>query len=1384
MIALFSKINKDTKYFTRHLKKLLIVYLFCFAQIANSQSNLIFKHLTADEGLSISSVISIAQDSAGFMWFGAKYALNKYDGQSIKIYKKNSNKQNSIGYHEFIRVILTDRTNHLWIGSNSGLDRYDPINDNFEKIFANVNVTCIFLDKENNIWVVTEKGLTCFEKGNPHKPIDIKIKSTSFIIQKENNYNTIYKDISGSIWVGTRLNGLLKGKMKNGEFIVEQMFNTADGMLTENYINCIEEDKNNNIWVGTRYGGLNRIDPVSGKSINFTHSNTISNSIASNNIRKIKVAKDSSIWVATQNGLSIISNKTFGITNYRSEANSENSLSQNSLYDIVEDRQGCMWVASYFGGVNIIYSNSTPFKIFKHSLDKNSISSNIISDIKEDGSHNLWIGTEAGGLNYYNRAENKFTHFENNINDKKSISSNLVKSILIDKKENVWVGTSLGGINLFSPNNGTFQSFKYDYRDSVILNFDDVNCMLEDNIKRFWVGTGKGLYLFDKEKKTLKKIIINAKGFTLNNDNIYSLFEDNEKNVWIGAERGIFRLENAVKELEGITKIKSSNLFSEHINCFKQDSKGRIWIGTFQGGLSLYDKKSNGFKTFSQQDGLCSDNIIGILEDENGFLWLSTDKGLCKCKPEEKYYRNYNMQDGLPTNEFNLSSYLRTSNGEMFFGGFNGFVSFFPNLIKENDKKPSVVFTGIKLFNNPIVINGEDGILKKNINYTDTISFRHYQNIFSINFSCLNYIKPTKNYYAYKLEGFEKDWNYVNVPSATYTNLSAGVYVLLVKASNNDRVWNNIPTKLTIIILPPPWKTWWAYLIYFLVISSIIYFITNFIRARAQLKQDLYHEHLLNERQEYVHQMKLDFFTNISHELRTPLTLIKGPIDMLMDIYEEEGQSKKLLLNIKQNSDRLIRLVGELMDFRKSESGHLVLHHSENDIIQFIKEIYVIFSLLAEKKEIDYQFDAPNKKLMLFFDKVQMEKVIFNLLSNAFKYVPDKGKITISISELPNNEVSITVTDNGKGISEENLTKVFDNFFQVDEHTATLGTGIGLAFSRSIVDMHKGRISVTSNSDTNQTQRVTCFTVVLLKGNEHLDKHSILSTLVDDKNNEKYLFKNEFDSLFPKENTNEIKDEDQIHHAKHTLLVVEDNEEIRTFIKDVLSNQFIIKEAENGKMGLEIALEEIPDIIISDVMMPEMNGMDLCSRLKKDERTSHIPVILLTARTAYIHQVNGLEIGADDYITKPFDVKILSLKLENLLKARENIRKKYVKRISVEPKFTDLETPDDLFIEKLSHLIEENMANPDFGVEQLAKALFMSRSVLYKKVAALTDMTVADYIKTYRLKKAAHLIKQNNLSITDIAFELGFGNRKYFSLEFKKHFGVSPSAYNDMNIGE
>ena len=1382
MIDLFSAIDKYiyTKYLKMYLKKLLIVCLLGFSQIANSQSNLIFKHLTANEGLSISSVISVAQDSTGFMWFGAKYALNKYDGQSIKIYKNNSNGKNGIGYHEFIRVILTDRTNHLWIGSNMGLDRYDPVNDTFEKVFSNVNVTSIFLDLENNIWVATEKGLTLFEKGNTKNPIDIQIQSSSFKISRENNYNIIYQDHSGKMWLGTRINGLFMGTIKNHGFIIEKVYNKNNKLLADNYINCIEEDKENQIWIGTKYGGLNRIEPNSGKSINFFHSNLINSSIASNNIRKVRVAKDSSIWVATQNGLSIISPKTLTISNYRSDANSENSLSQNSLYDIVEDRQGCMWVGSYFGGVNIIYSNSAPFKVFKHSQDNNSISSNIISDIKEDRFHNLWIGTEAGGLNYYNRSTDKFTHYENNVNDKNSISSNLVKSILIDKQENIWVGTSLGGINLFSPKSKIFQGIGHDNKDSGILSLDDVNCMLEDNIKRFWVGTGKGLYFFEKENRTLKKISINTKGFTINNDNIYSLFEDNENNIWIGAENGIYKLANGLKELTGIIKVKSTNLLSDHINCFKQDSKGRIWLGTFQGGLGLYDKKNNRFKTYTQQDGLCSDNILGILEDDNGYLWLSTDKGLCKCNPEKHYYRNFNMQDGLPSNEFNIGSYLKTSNGEMFFGGYNGFVSFFPHEIKENEINPRVVFTGIKLFNNPILINGEDGILKKNINYTDTISFRHDQNIFTINFSCLNYIKPLKNSYAYKLEGFEKDWNYVNVPTATYTNLSAGVYVLLVKACNNDRVWNNVPTKLTIIILPPPWKTWWAYLIYTIVIGTIIYFITNFFRARAKLKKDLYHEHLLNERQEYVHQMKLEFFTNISHELRTPLTLIKGPIDMLLDIYREEGQSNKLLLNIKQNSDRLIRLVGELMDFRKSEAGLLVLHHSENDIVQFIKEIYVTFSLLAEKRKIDYQIDVPDKQVMLFFDKVQMEKVIFNLLSNTFKYVPDGGKITISVFEQPSNEVSIAVTDNGRGISEDNLAKIFDNFYQVDDQIATLGTGIGLAFSRSIVDMHKGRISASSIQATHHTHGVTCFTVVLLKGKEHLDKHSIIVNLAE--TNDQTLLKKDLEYFVPEMITQE--NDNDAPPPKHTLLVVEDNEEIRTFIKESFCKNFIIKEAENGKIGLEIALEEIPDIVISDVMMPEMNGMDLCSRLKNDERTCHIPVILLTARTAYIHQVNGLEIGADDYITKPFDVKILSLKIENLLKARENIRKKYVKRISIEPKFTDLETPDDFFIEKLSQLIEENISESDFGVEQLAKALFMSRSVLYKKVAALTDMTVADYIKTYRLKKAAYLIKQNKLSITDIAFELGFGNRKYFSLEFKKYFGVSPSAYNDVNIGD
>lgn len=811
-----------------------------------------------------------------------------------------------------------------------------------------------------------------------------------------------------------------------------------------------------------------------------------------------------------------------------------------------------------------------------------------------------------------------------------------------------------------------------------------------------------------------------------------------------------------------------------------KDSKDRLWIGTDGGGVNYYNPITDKFYALNEQEKLTDDVIHAIIEDEQGDIWLSTDNGLYRLHfkgfdfpftSKNVLVKHYNADDGLASNQFQTNASLRLKNGELLFGGINGLTSFFPDRLIKNKMKPKVAFTDFLIRNKPALVDSANSPLKKSITFSDQVELKYDEGYITIKFAALNFINPEKNKYAYKMEGISgDDWHYSGTQrEANYTNLSPGKYVFKVKAANNDGLWNAEPITLKITVLPPWWQSWWAFVIYAVIAYYIVITIYRFQKNRLNLKRELYLEHLEKERQEELHQMKIDFFTNISHEIRTPLTLILGPLEKLLTGAGLNATVHRQLYQVQQNASRLMRLVTELMDFRKAESGHMKLSFSACNIVQFAEEIYLSFQNLAEDKQIDYRFESEVAKLEVFFDKDHLEKVVFNLLSNAFKFTPENGKIILHIAQIE-NEVKLQVIDNGKGISESNINQLFTKFFQVyNDEVANSGYGIGLALSKNIVELHKGTISVTSNT-ADPENRKTTFTVVLPLGSAHLGSNTIIPEYMNSDNPVHYYLQSAANDIIaaPKE---------EVGEKKYTLLVIEDNVELRNFIIESFEQHYRVLQAKNGLDGLEIALEQLPDLIISDVMMPEMDGLELCRRIKSDERINHIPVILLTARAAYIHQINGYEKGADAYITKPFSIQILALNVKNILGTKEATRQKFVRDILLNPEPVKVETPDDRFLAKLMKVIEENIDNSEFDVTALTVEVGMSKTVLYKKVQAITNLSVADLIKTVRLKQAAYLLEQNQMGIAEIAFAVGFNDRKYFSKEFKKQYEMSPSEY-------
>jgi signal transduction histidine kinase/DNA-binding response OmpR family regulator len=865
----------------------------------------------------------------------------------------------------------------------------------------------------------------------------------------------------------------------------------------------------------------------------------------------------------------------------------------------------------------------------------------------------------------------------------------------------------------------------------------------------------------------------------LSSEGVTSLFIDAHNNLWIGTMSGLnVKAPNATTFKRFMNDPQDASSISDnYILCTFQDSHGRIWIGTRGHGLNLISKNWETFMHIGTAEGLAGNSIYGIQEDKKGYLWISTENGLTKLNPADFSVQNYNRSDGLVCKEFNANSYCQDTFGNLYFGGYNGVVVFNPETISKNVTVPNLSFVNLRLFNDDVAVNQNGGILKQDLNYTNDLTFEYDQNVFAVEFAVLNYINSSKNKFAYKLIGFEDQWNISDKPVAMYMNLSPGTYTLQVKGSNNDGLWNETPISLKLNILPPLWKTWWAYSIYISIFLGLLYAWARISRRRMKLEHDLELEHLESKKQEELHQAKLSFFANIVHEIRTPLTLMTSPVDKLLAHYPGDAFLKKELSLVKSNTSRLQRLLHQLLDFHKQETGNVQIRVQEENVIEFINEIQLSFREYAQARKVSLEFYAQQPVIKLWFDREEMSKVFCNLLLNAFKFTPGGGKISIGVwkenrtNEAGNFDVRIAIEDTGLGISETHLKKIFHRFYQAENSGINeAGVGIGLALTKGIVDLHHGSITVESVEATPDQNGFTKFIIVLPSGRAHFADEQISRARYEDD-------QHHYAEISHDTSLQEIDIERNQQHDKPLALVVEDHDEIRSYLRDTFLSHYQVLEARNGLEGLTIALEQLPDIIISDVMMPKMNGLELVNKLKADARTSHIPVILLTARGALNYQVEGFETGADDYLTKPFNIQLLLVKMRSHLQVREKLKEKYSRMVTLQPQQEQVQDPDEKFLQRLMAILEENITDAEFNVSRLVREIGMSRPVLFRKTKMLTGLSVIDLIRDLRLKKAAMLLKQRKLSISEVAFTVGFSDPKYFSKSFRSHFGKSPSQF-------
>lgn len=1376
----------------RDLIGLVLIITFCQAVVKPQTEVVQFEHYSLEEGLSQNTVYCVLQDADGFLWLGTADGLNRYDGYQFRVFRNDPNDSTSISANR-IFALCEDKTKTLWVGTyGGGLNRYDRGTESFIRYKNDPNdpgsisddeVLSIYEDKFNVLWVGTDGGgLNKFirEKGkfkcyrnNPEDPTSLS----------NDEIRSIFEDHLGSLWVGTNSGGLNKFDREK-ELFIQYRNNIKDPQsISDDGVLSIYEDSDDNLWIGTGNGGLNKFDQKDELFTRYTNNSANQNSISANRVFTILEDQSRNLWIGTmEGGLNKYITEHNKFISYRSNPDNSNSLSSDGIFSLFEDKTGVLWIGTYGGGVNKLDQSKEQFILFRNDpYNPNSLSNNGVFSICEDQYGIIWVGT-SGGLNKFDRKVRKFTAYHHNPSNTYSLSDEEVISIYEDKSGELWIGTYGGGLNLFNRRTNQFISFKNNPNDNNSLSANEIFSICEDDLGNLWIGTdGGGLNKFDRRTKQFTRYLHNPNDeTTISANRIFSIHKDYDGNMWIGTDSGgLNKFDRTTGKFKHY-KYKpgdAASLSNDGVLSIYQSKIGELWIGTYGGGLNKFDLSKEKFEQYRIKNGLPSDVVYGILEDGSGNLWMSTNNGLSKFNPVNGTFKNYEVTDGLQGNEFNQGSYYKTKTGEMIFGGPNGFNFFHPDNIKNNLCPPQIVITDFQLLHKPVSI-GYDSlfgrtILQNSISKTEQIELSYDDNIISFEFTSLDFRNPKKNKYAYIMEGFDEDWTHTDASRriATYTNLDPGEYTFKVKGSNNDGIWNEAGTSLKIIINPPWWETWWAYFSYAAAIIIIMLLVRQYDLKRQKLKQQLELEREHADKLEEIDQMKSRFFTNISHEFRTPLTLILGPAEKIISETIDTNAGKQAGL-IKRNANRLLDLINQLLDLSKIEAGKLKLEASRSNLSSFVKGIAEAFETIAEKKDITLKIQIEKQNIDAYFDKDKMQKIVTNLLSNAFKFTMESGEVELKLFETARNSVMLSVRDSGVGISEKDLPKIFDRFYQSDSSTTreSGGTGIGLALTKELVELHGGKIAIDSKEG-----EWTEVTVDLPHGKDHLREDQIVKLEGEDLA-EREIFIRDYTP-----DTTEIQDSEIIKIDKNIVLVVEDNYDVREFIRDSIGAEFSVVEAINGEQGLRKAEKYIPDLIISDVMMPKMDGYEMMHRIKRDEKTSHIPVILLTAKSDRDSKLEGLGLGADDYLTKPFDTKELIARIKNLIETRILLQQKFSSGTIVQ-KLKDksgLSPLDEKFMTKIMEVIEAHLSEEEFSIEEISEEIGMSRAQFYRKLKALTGKSPSLFLRTIRLNKAKEMIQSKELSISEISYKVGFASPAYFSRCFKDEFGYPPSGLNN-----
>ena len=1367
----------------------LVLYIFLFS-VCYSQAQNSYEFLPLSDEINQTTISTIIKDDDGMLWLGSSGdGVFKYNSLDLKNYKKEAvNNQNSLN-SSFIHTLLKDKNNDIWAGTQEGLNIYNRDLDYFKSVNfkkdgekAKFAVHAINELNDSILLIGTHQfGLLKLNINNYNfKNVDYKSSypNTSLLI------NSIVKTYDGSYIVGTN-HGLMSYDPYNNVLQLAKFDSENKYETITSSIESIIIDKNKTIWLGTSSKGLMKLYL---KNNNYTIENL---PITEKRILSLSIKQNGNLLCGTENdGLFEIhqeeeEEEKNKIVNHKFDKNAQNGIKSNSIWSIYTDEKNRIWLGYYNNGIDVYNENYNKFKLLKSITGyPNSLSSSSVTGIIKDDKDRLWISTTESGIDVYNPKTREFTNLINKTNNiANGIDKLETTTIYKDSKGNILIGTWESGFYILKKNSTRFKNIKKKNSD---LKSDKIMSFAEDSEGTIWIGTFfGGLYSYNTFNNKVKHH--NSLEFikhNINTSNIRKVIVDNKDNIWVGTRSGLYRINKndnfSITPFNNRFKsILGENNNSTIVYGLFEDNKYNIWIGSLDYGLFKYNYETDKISWFNSNNGLIHESISSITQDKNGMIWISGNKGLTKFDSKKNLFTNFNKDDGLSSNKFNYNSVFRDSE-LLYFGGLNGVNYFNPDKIQYNEELPLVYLKDLKLSNELARINQAESPLKKSLATTNKLTLNHKQSFFSIEYIGVNYTRSENNQYAYLLEGFDEKWNYVgSKTNATFTNVPAGNYIFQVKASNNDGLWNETPTKLNIEILPAWWQTkiaWIFYLFTLIILSVISYKIVN---TRIKEKRTLKFEREEHKQLEALNSKKIQFFTNISHEFRTPLTLILNPLNDIIkeDLHNLSKKTKSKLEIIHKNSNRLSRLINELMDFRKLQFNKMSVNASKIDLIPFIEEVSSHFEDEATKKNIILSVDFSEKPIIIWGDPSMLEKIIFNLLSNAFKVTPLDGMVSIFIkksSDKINFElidpkelfecIEIIIEDTGTGIKKENINKIFDRFYQVTEFDKQYygGTGIGLEVVRNFIELHKGKIEVSSKVNIG-----TQFKIYFPSGNKHLE-----SSIISNKQTDKFISKNTQPILAPFVDVN-----NKVNNK--TLLIIDDNSELRSYLNNELSNDYSILLAENGQLGFNLANKHVPDIIITDVMMPIMDGIELCKMIKNDLRTSHIPIMMITAKGMEIDKIKGIDSGADVYLQKPFNMNVLKSHLKQLISTRKILFKKYLSGIDFSENTTSL---DQEFILNVLGYINNNISDNNLNVENLADELLLSRSKLYRKIKALTGLTANEFIRNIRLEKSKEFIENTEFSISEICYKVGFSSPSYFTKCFKIQYGYLPKEIRENKI--